>query len=391
MTAIDIPSYIHDKFPALPSPSSITRLSGGEINHVYRVCFGEAVAEFDYASSVVVKNSLGVLASLPDVKFGIERQRIEARAMVFINSLGVCLDLPITFPNPYPQIITPVLYHHDTKNNVLIMQDVGAHPDLQKFLLDKTTSSQEARDLATTLGAYLSFLHTFTKQHLKEIKPFFENHAARALVQTAIYGGIREVLEKANIPADVVDHLTQRANKYGKTGSLNPETADSVLQMGDLWPGALMVAKAEQKTFLLDWEFADIGNPAGEVGHFGAYLYLLANFSPHSEQSSLATGIPEAFQESFLLSYLSNYAPQNLLNFLEDMQLIMGIDIILEAVKGRWSVPGGCMCKAEEKECFLVNEKGGERRSMCISRIIEVGIELLNGAGVLGSILNIDI
>ena len=70
----NIAEYLSTVFPTLPIPVSIVRLTGGEVNYVYRVSFDQPIMEFGGAHSVVIKISLGVLASLPEVKFGLERQ-----------------------------------------------------------------------------------------------------------------------------------------------------------------------------------------------------------------------------------------------------------------------------------------------------------------------------
>ncbi|CAG8789161.1 30129_t:CDS:2, partial [Racocetra persica] len=99
---VDIVQYLSTVFSTFPTPISIVRLTGGEINYVYRVSFDQPIEEFASARSVVIKISSGTLASFPEVKFGLERQMIEARAMALLAPTSTGLSLPLSFPNPYP-------------------------------------------------------------------------------------------------------------------------------------------------------------------------------------------------------------------------------------------------------------------------------------------------
>ncbi|CAG8634481.1 996_t:CDS:2, partial [Ambispora gerdemannii] len=262
---IDIAKYLSTVFLTLPNPVSIVRLTGGKINYVYRVSFDQPIVEFAGARSVVIKISLGVLASLPEVKFGLERQTIEARAMAFLAPSSTGLSLHLSFPNPHLRVMTPALYHHSPQHNVLIMQDMGSHPDLNQFLLDCMTTPQEACALGELLGSYLCSFHIFTRDHISELTSYFTNHAARTLLlQGVFYSAVTPLISRTTLPASQITRLTNKTRLLMTQGTLDPTTSTEVVRMGDLWPGAVLIPSNRQELIVLDWEFCDIGNPAIE-------------------------------------------------------------------------------------------------------------------------------
>lgn len=386
---VDIAQYLSTVYLTLPTPISIVRLSGGEVNYVYRVSFDKPIAEFAGAHSVVVKISLGTLASIPEVKFGIERQMIEARAMSFLTPTSTGLSLPLSFLNPYPHVVTPSLYHYSSQNNIIIMQDMGSHPDLQQFLLDSTTTNHDACTLGELLGNYLSHFHTFTKDNISKLRPYFTNNAARTLLKDIFYSDITSVISLSTLPASQITQLAEKARLFGIQGTLDQSSFTEVIKMGDLWPNAILTPQSRQELIILDWEFCDVGNPAIEVGYFITFLYLIANF-PSSEKGTIE-GMNNAsiFMKKFLQTYIEKFVPKNAKAFWEDMQVMIGIDILIESGKGRWCSIEPCMC---EGECLLVEEEGNKKRKICVKKIVEVGIELLEGRkGVLEKVLCMDI
>ncbi|CAG8641091.1 5813_t:CDS:2, partial [Racocetra fulgida] len=373
---VDIVQYLSTVFSTLPTPISIVRLTGGEINYVYRVSFDQPIEEFASARSVVIKISLGTLASHPEVKFGLERQMIEARAMALLAPTSTGLPLPISFPNPYPHVMTPSLYHYSPQNNILIMQDMGSHPDLQQFLLDRATTSQDACALGELLGSYLSQFHTFTKDNITMLTPYFINNAVRTLLQDVFYSAVIPVISLTTLPASQIAQLAEKARLFGTQGTLDQtsSTVTEVVKMGDLWPGAILIPQSRKELVILDWEFCDIGNPAIEVGHFVTFLYLLANFPPPEMGTMEGMTNASLFMKNFLQKYIKNFVPKNAKSFWEDMQTIIGVDILIEAGKGRWCSIESCSC---EGRCLLVEEEGAKKKQICVKKIVEVGIELL--------------
>ncbi|CAG8703128.1 8680_t:CDS:1, partial [Ambispora gerdemannii] len=81
-----------------------------------------------------------------------------------------------------------------------------------------------------------------------------------------------------------------------------------------------------------------------------------------------------AFMKGFLQSYASRFVSKDTRAFWEDVQAIMGVELLIEAGKGRWSSIEACVC---EGECLLVDEEGVKERQICVKKIVEVGIELL--------------
>src|SRR4051794_3145864 len=161
--------------------------------------------------------------------------------MVFLvpTSTSTWFSLPLSFPNSHPRVMTPALYHHSPQHNILIMQDMGSHPDLQQFLLDCMITPQEACALGELLGSYLCNFHTFTKDHISELTPYFTNHAARTLHQGVFYSAVIPLISRMNLPASQLTRLTDKTRFFGAQGTLDPVTSTEVVRMGDLWPGAV--------------------------------------------------------------------------------------------------------------------------------------------------------
>ncbi|CAG8480753.1 15768_t:CDS:2 [Cetraspora pellucida] len=373
---VDIVQYLSTVFSILPTSISIVRLTGGEINYVYRVSFDQPIEEFAGARSVVIKISSGTLASLPEVKFGLERQMIEARAMAFLAPTSTGISLPLSHPNPYPHVMTPSLYHYSPQNNIIIMQDMGSHPDLQQFLLDRMTTNQDACALGELLGSYLSYFHTFTKDNITMLTPYFINNAARTLLQDVFYSAVTPIISLTTLSASQIAQLTEKARLLGIQGTLDQTSSTKVVKMGDLWPGAILIPRSRKELIILDWEFCDIGNPAIEVGHFITFLYLLANFPPNEKGTIEGMTNASIFMKRFLQKYTENFVPKNANSFWEDMQTMIGVDILVEAGKGRWCSIESCSC---EGGCLHVEEEGAEKRKICVKKIVDVGIKLLEG------------
>ena len=134
-------------------------------------------------------------------------------------------------PKLSPRVMTPILYHHSSQHNILIMQDMGPHPDLHQFFLDSTTTSQEACNLGE-LGNFFCCFHTFTKDHISELKPYFTNNAARTLLKDAFYSAVTPLISRMTLSASQITWLTNKTQLFGAQGTLDPTTFTEVIKMG---------------------------------------------------------------------------------------------------------------------------------------------------------------
>ena len=83
-----------------------------------------------------------------------------------------------------------------------------------------------------------------------------------------------------------------------------------------------------------------------------------------------------AFVKGFLQTYANSFVPKDAKAFWKDVQAMIGIEILVEAGKRRWSSIEACAC---EGDCLFVEEEGVREKQICIKKIVEIGIELLEG------------
>ena len=257
MTAEEAREFVARLCPDIEVTGPATPLSGGFMNQVWSV-----PAE---PKPVIVKYAPPYITAAPDIPLDDRRILIEAQ----------CLEL-FSLDKPLHHLATaaarpPAILAKDAWARVIVMEDVGRHPDLNTYLKSAGTPGKTGRDL----GNFIGLLHTTTaanKTFERAINNLSIQHTRRTVQYDAIGSLCRKAgYERAEIAGRQASELGQRLLSPGKC-----------IIMGDLWPASILVGPDGIR--LIDWEFAHFGIPAQDVAHLAAHLWMLAHRYPGLRQ-----------------------------------------------------------------------------------------------------------
>jgi Ser/Thr protein kinase RdoA (MazF antagonist) len=228
---------------ALPAsePSSAAPLSGGLLNHVFRVQTG--------AGSVVLKHTPGYVAAAPEVALSDGRAGFERAALEEVASRGT---QAARAPRLLGWLDTP---------RVLVTEDLGPLPHLGEVLGD----TPRARALGARLGAFVSALHRDTAGHAA-LAARFDNAPVQEVRLASQYAAVSGWLEEAGVADAAALGASAAAVGEDLTGP------GACLIMGDLWPPSVLCDGVGVR--VIDWEFAHYGRPCQDVAHLGAHLWM---------------------------------------------------------------------------------------------------------------------
>ena len=254
MTDAEVTAYVDAQVTGYTSVGAPQRLPGGNLNEVWRV-----PAE---PRSIIVKHAPPFIAATPDVPLAPERSQFEARALRMLGPGGDWHGLTEEASRP------PRLLHAQTDPFVLTMEDVGDVRDLAGHLRAAGTTIRDATAIGDRLGRFIGRLHrettgdTLLATHLHNLPMQETRHAVQYVPAT-------DFLRRAGIPDAEV--LGSRAKALGKR-FLQPGRC---WVMGDLWPRSILITG--EGLCLIDWELTHFGQPAQDVGHLAAHLWMQAH------------------------------------------------------------------------------------------------------------------
>jgi 5-methylthioribose kinase len=245
----------------------------GNINWVRRVRFGEP------PRSVVVKQARPELERFPEYQAPTERIVFEARYFERARPLE---------PSP----ICPQVIHFDTRERVLVLEDLGNAERMDAALLRGADLTPALRDL----GAFLGAVHEATSD--ESLGADFPNDSMRRLHGEHIF----ELPLRAN-DFPLSDALRLRATALAADAEL-VAIADAcharyleprgALNHGDVQAGNILLPAGSPR--LLDAEIAHLGDPAFDVGTLLAHVVLPAVARGRaSEARSPAVALWEAY------------------------------------------------------------------------------------------------
>ena len=234
---------LDDAFPALAPFSSPQLVSGGFLNFVWRV---------DAARGpVIAKRAPPFAAAAPALSLSPKRLLFEARALRQFEQSPL---QEITAAGVSP----PRLLGFCRKAWLLLEEDVGTGPDLSEVLQQVRVFEQ--------LGAFIAGLHRETFRSASFRRRFANIDIQRARLASQ-YKQVRAFAERSG--AEDAAALGEVALDLG----LRLVEPGRCLVMGDLWPASVLPRANAVR--LIDWEFANYGNPAQDVAHLIAHLALL--------------------------------------------------------------------------------------------------------------------
>ncbi|OJJ89428.1 uncharacterized protein ASPGLDRAFT_31124 [Aspergillus glaucus CBS 516.65] len=264
--------------------TSLTRLSGGTVNFVYRGILQRPLD--DGTKTVIIKHAEEFLASSRDFKLTAERCVIEE---LILNALK---NLPL-HTNGSSIVKTPFLYHFDLATHTQILEDLPAAQDLKSYIIAHGHEFPEslARSIGRGLGEWLCAFHAWTEdddargdlkkrmcadRFMAELK-FSVNYDN--LVKAV--GKFPGMLEESRVVFEKVWEMAKEeiGKAHGKGFGLIH---------GDFWTGNVLIQSTvldhqQQPSptptlFITDWELSQCGAQALDLGQMIAELYMLKHF-----------------------------------------------------------------------------------------------------------------
>jgi hypothetical protein len=248
VTPGEIAAHIARRLPDGESADPPEPVTGGLLNQAWRIRLGNR--------SLFVKHAPPYIAAAPEVPLAPERIGFEARALFALAPGGPLARVPTDLVRP------PLPVDYDPSAAVLVMEDLGALPDLG---CDWRAGRLDGLELAGHLGGFVGRLHTATL-HDEGAAESFRNEPIQRTRHQVQYRRAESSLESAGV-ADaaalgaLAEDLGERLQQPGRC-----------LVMGDLWPPSVL--RDRRRLRLIDWEFCHFGVPAQDLGHFAAHVWM---------------------------------------------------------------------------------------------------------------------
>lgn len=257
-------------------------LLGGLLNYAWRIPAGGAEK-----GSVVLKVAPPHVADHPEIELDPARIELEARALQALGPNGRLSDVP------NERARAPRALHIDAEKHALVMEDLGARADLATWA--DTADKTPATELGTRLGAFIGRLHAQTMGD-EAIAKAFDNRAAQTTRKKVQYDAVEQILVELDTPdaAPLGAVAREVGNRFLKPGRC--------LVMGDLWPASILVGETEEEgphAGVIDWELAHYGNPAQDIGHIGAHVWMLTQDAERAAQRQTLALILTAIYEGY--------------------------------------------------------------------------------------------
>lgn len=254
-----------------PAVTSAERLGGGNMNCVVR-------AHLDRdEGTLIVKQARPWVEKYPAIAAPPERARAEARYYALVGNVDELADA------------SPELVYHDGAEHVIVLEDLGAAPDLATLYTGEHDWEHPVATGTTLLAALVRYLATL-HGHFSDWPPArpIANKAMRALNHEHVFdlpfrpanglplADYAPGLEAA--VATVVDgRLRVRAEQLGKVYLQINRAGVGTLLHGDFYPGSFLLARngsGADVPVVIDPEFCFTGPPEWDFGVLAAHLHL---------------------------------------------------------------------------------------------------------------------
>lgn len=309
MTDDDVLDHLQTRLPDFTPTGDPVRLPEGNLNIVWRVPGQPA--------SIIAKHAPPYMAVNPAVPLDPSRLEFEARSLRALEPDGALAAVATQRIRP------PRLLDMHTAPHVLLMEDVGTHPTLGRWLRE-SGAPERARAIGQQLGRFIGRLHAATAGD-DELAERFDNRLMQETRLAVQYEAVGAMLADAGI-ADA-EALGERAAALGER-LLKPGIC---LTMGDLWPPSVLVAPDRLR--IIDWELAHYGRPMQDVAHVAAHAWMQAHRAPHETARAAAQQLSRSFLAVYR-SALTKACAEALLTpqMLTDAALHMGAEILVRTV-----------------------------------------------------------
>ncbi|HKK44730.1 MAG TPA: phosphotransferase [Balneolaceae bacterium] len=298
-----ISSIISDALPEFSPVGELQPLPGGNLNHVWRL--------EGKPRNIIVKHAPPYIANNPDVPLSPERIHFEAKALALFEKGG-----PLNAISS-DQVRPPYPLHFDNKLHLLVMEDLGIHPNVTEWLVNT-----DGNEIGFKLGQFIGQLHNCTFQQ-KVFRDQFNNSNIQQTRLEVQYKPATEHAKRAGtLNTDVIRSKTIALGQK----LLSPGCC---LVMGDLWPPSILVTGNNIR--LIDWEFVHYGRPLQDVAHFAAHCWMQAHTSSRKKRrqkfEDLWTHFWEGYQQALGEKFSELFNEEEF----EDAATHIGAEILIRA------------------------------------------------------------
>ncbi|KAK8020234.1 hypothetical protein PG990_005372 [Apiospora arundinis] len=300
--------------PTIYAVTSLTRLSGGTANFLYRGTLLQPRAGDTSmaaaAKTVVLKQSTEFVAINRDFPLDITRCEYEMSMLCALDGFPWTTASDCTV-----EVRVPQLYHYDRETHTQVLQDFAGTKDLTTILqsvnIEQNLPGSSPRAVGHALGSWLRMFHQWAsmpaqKALLEKLGP---NQGMRQLKSLITYGSFIEILERhpevieghKNTLEDVQAAMKQEFERP-------PIDGDSTrgLIHGDFWSGNVLLpnspwrdaqqsAQEPNKLFIIDWENVQYGHRAVDIGGMLADLYERKHFRGVAASLPVIEGFVEGY------------------------------------------------------------------------------------------------
>ena len=273
----DFTTHLSKLLSIPPSQITIQVLTGGLLNAAVRASFTPPadftrLGHLQSVRSVVLKYAPPYMVSEPWVPLNTIRQDIEARALVLLDPNSESA-LPVSsLFTKYPNVKTPRLIHHDCKERVLIMTDLGSSVvTLDDWLTQEPAPlPEDVEHIAKDLGRFLGeFVIATSKPNVGLLSQLPSNSALVHQFDGYVVNNLKVVLQ--GVPD--VDVLT----KCVEDAARDSRETDLCLGMVDIWRKNIVI-DSDKNICLLDWEQFGWSNASCEMSLLGMCSFTCVFF-----------------------------------------------------------------------------------------------------------------
>jgi thiamine kinase-like enzyme len=262
-----VKEYIHSKedFPIKSKLLDVNVLSGGMVNHVYRLTFEDN-------TMIVLKYYPDHLASNSQVKWSQKRYFVEKEALRLLATNEYLINHTI--------IRVPKLIYHDDQGHILVMEYAGRNSiSLFEFLKlnnvsgDLSSKRDETIDIiAHELFKFSDFLSNKTDiKHKTHDDPFLNEATCEILDNW-----MRKTYKLKSIAFEIekeIEPFIRQSEELEIKRKENPD--DDVFVFGDLWPNSILVDQDKKLIWVIDWEMARFETRLSDINQFICNLWIM--------------------------------------------------------------------------------------------------------------------
>ncbi|KAI0853629.1 kinase-like domain-containing protein [Daldinia vernicosa] len=271
--------------------SSLTHLTNGTTNFVFRGKLAHPIradgGDQSTTTTVIIKHSTEFVAVSKDFPIDPSRAFYEESMLHALNN----------FPSSTTAVKAPRLYLFVRSVNIQVLEDFPAAVDLKNILVSPTANSIFTTPVAASIGydvgSWLRSFHIWTSSPNTELKAIGDNEPMRKLKYAITYDSFLNVLEN-NFPGLLEGHRStleqvkdSATNEFQKTSGDGYGGEHWGLIHGDFWTGNVLLPSSPSlstghpgaaKLFIVDWEFAQFGHRAYDIGQMIGDIYERKHF-----------------------------------------------------------------------------------------------------------------